>query len=224
MEQRQETDVEQLDGQETPAATEILDDKETCTEACDSAEGDNACGERPANEERTVGQVINGAGGIVLKRIHLALGIPLLVALTVGSLFLGMWIHQQISAREGIDPNAKEYQGIFASAGENEGDEITIPGYSDIFFPADTQTVQIVLLNPEGNPCYFRFSLILMQENETIYQSGLIPSGMAVTEIELDRALQQGEYALCVRIEAFSLSDRSEMNGADIETRLIVKQ
>ena len=80
--------------------------------------------------------------------------------------------------------------------------------------------MQIVLLNPDGNPCYFRFSLILSETDEELYRSGLIPPGMAVTDIELNRALEAGEYALRIRIESFSLSDRSEMNGADMETKL----
>ena len=47
---------------------------------------------------------------------------------------------------------------------------------------------------------------------------------MAVTDIELNRALEAGEYALRIRIESFSLSDRSEMNGADMETKLTVSR
>lgn len=169
--------------------------------------------------------VLTAAGGIVVKKSFFAIAGVLIAALTVGSLFLGMWIyHLKSTDPDGIDPGAKDYHSIYANAEHAGDDEITVPGYTDVFFPAGEKKVQIVLLNPDGNPCYFRFSLILSETDEELYRSGLIPPGMAVTDIELNRALEAGEYALRIRIESFSLSDRSEMNGADMETKLTVSR
>jgi hypothetical protein len=181
-----------------------------------------------ATEEAAVSAtdaVLTTAGGIVVKKSVIAIACVLIAALTVGSLFLGMLIYHLNSKNlNGIDPGAKDYHSIYVNAGHAGDDEITIPGYSDVFFPAGETDVQIVLLNPDGNPCYFRFSMILSETDEELYRSGLIPPGMAVTDIELNRALEAGEYALRIRIETFSLSDRSEMNGADLETKLKVIQ
>ena len=169
--------------------------------------------------------VTSAVGGILIKKSYIAIALTLVAVLTVGSLFLGMWISKsQNSNRDGIDPGAKDHHSIYANAGGADSDEITVPGYSNVFFPADERNVQIVLLNPDHNPCYFRFILILSETNEEIYRSGLIPPGMAVTDIELDRALQAGEYSLCIRIESFSLVDRSAMNGANVETTLTVSK
>lgn len=45
------------------------------------------------------------------------------------------------------------------SSGEAVG--IKIPGYPSISLPANQQDVEVALLNPEGNPCYFTFELVL---------------------------------------------------------------
>ena len=164
-------------------------------------------------------------GGILIKRGYVLAALFCTVALTVGSLFIGMWIYQRYMQKsDGIDPAAKDYHSIYADAGSSNSDEITIPGYNEVFFPAGERDVQIVLLNPDGNPCYFRFSLILSNTGEELYQSGLIPPGMAVTDVRLNRALDVGTYDLRIHIESFSLADRSTMNGADMETHLIVSR
>lgn len=176
---------------------------------------------QPSNED----SVLPAAGGIVVKKSYLAIAAILVAVLTAGSLLLGMWINRlQSTDPDEIDPSAKDYHSIYANAGAEDGKEITVPGYTDVFFPAGERDAQIVLLNPDGNPCYFRFSLILSDTGEELYRSGLIPPGMAVTEVKLSRALDAGEYSLRIHIESFSLIDRSEMNGADMETRLTVSR
>ena len=87
--------------------------------------------------------------------------------------------------------------------------------FTKIVFPANETEVKIVLLNPEGNPCYFRYTLRVGEEKEVLYQSGLIPPGMAVTDLTLARALEEGEYALEIVVETFSQDEeRIPMNGA----------
>lgn len=100
---------------------------------------------------------------------------------------------------------------------------IRIPGYSSIPLPADTETVNLVLVNPEGNPCYFTFELVLNDTGESLYQSGLVPPGQAVSEITLSRALTAGEYEATIKVSTTSLADGSAMNGANVETVLIVQ-
>ena len=45
---------------------------------------------------------------------------------------------------------------------------IRIPGYPRITISADTKDVTMNLQNPEGNPCYFTFEIILTEGEETI--------------------------------------------------------
>jgi hypothetical protein len=89
--------------------------------------------------------------------------------------------------------------------------------------PKDQQTVTVALLNPEGNPCYFTFEIVLKDTGESIYKSKLVPPGKAITKINMSRALSEGEYGATIKITTTSLTDGSAMNGANVETVLIVK-
>lgn len=100
---------------------------------------------------------------------------------------------------------------------------IKIPGYPSITLPADQETVNVAFLNPEGNPCYFTFELVLKETGESLYMSKLVPPGQAITEITMARALPAGEYEATIKITTTSLEDGSAMNGANVETVLNVK-
>ena len=100
---------------------------------------------------------------------------------------------------------------------------IKIPGYPFITLPAEQETVNVVLLNPEGNPCYFTFELVLKETGESLYKSKLVPPGQAITEITMTRPLSAGEYEATIKITTTSVEDGSAMNGANVETVLIVK-
>ena len=56
------------------------------------------------------------------------------------------------------DPNAK------TQTADDTGEKptgIRIPGYPSITIEADKKDVQMNLMNPEGNPCYFTFEIVL---------------------------------------------------------------
>ena len=133
-----------------------------------------------------------------------------------------MWISNRPSDPD-IDPNAKDYGDIYVSAGEVTPGNISAPGYSDVTFLAGARDVQIILPNPEGNPCYFRFVLVLKETEETVYRSGLVPPGQAITDITLSRPLEAGAYPLEIRIETYSLEDRSAMSGVTMDVNLTVR-
>lgn len=50
--------------------------------------------------------------------------------------------------------------------GSGEAVGIKIPGYPSISLPANKQDAEVALLNPEGNPCYFTFELVLTDTDE----------------------------------------------------------
>lgn len=118
-----------------------------------------------------------------------------------------------------LDPNA-----VTQTKNEVETPKgIRIPGYPTITIPADKTEVTMNLMNPEGNPCYFTFELILKENNETLYTSKMVEPGKAITDVELSRALEKGEYPAMIRITTASLEDGSAMNGANVETVLVVE-
>ena len=124
-----------------------------------------------------------------------------------------------------IDKNAGDWNGQTLPDKTEDAPAvgIKIPGYPSITLPKDQKTVNVALVNPEGNPCYFTFELVLKDTGETLYQSKLVPPGKAITEITMSRALAAGEYNATIRITTTSLEDGSAMNGANVETVLIVK-
>ena len=123
-----------------------------------------------------------------------------------------------------IDPNAGDWTGgDLPDKGDGQSTGIQIPGYPSITLPADTQTVSVALLNPEGNPCYFTFELVLRDTDEVLYSSKLVPPGQVISQITLSRALPAGEYDAIIRITTSSLEDGSAMNGADVVTTLIAE-
>ena len=162
------------------------------------------------------------SGRIVLKASHLLIGFACVMALVVGGIFLGMWIANSRMDHE-LDPNAKDYDNIYVGPTEVAPGNLSAPGYDKVTFPAGERNVKIVLPNPEINPCYFRFSLVLPDTNETLYRSGLVPPGKAITDITLSRPLEKGTYRLEIVIEAASLEDRSAMNGITMEVVLTVQ-
>ncbi len=123
-----------------------------------------------------------------------------------------------------IDPNASEWTGSLPNddnSSQSEG--IKIPGYPAVKIPADKTDVQMLLLNPEGNPCYFIYEITLKDTDETLYQSKMVPPGKSINNITLSRPLEKGRYKAIVKISTASLTDLTPLNGANLETELIVE-
>ena len=175
----------------------------------------------------------NNKQGITISRKTLVILVVVVVVLIAGAVTLGMnwnrWFGSgQQTGTEAFhpetDPNAQDWNGDELpdkSDGESVG--IKIPGYPSITLPANQKDVTVALLNPEGNPCYFTFELVLKDTDEVLYTSGLVPPGQVITNITLSRALSAGEYNAVIRISTTSLEDGSAMNGANVETVLIVQ-
>lgn len=59
--------------------------------------------------------------------------------------------------------------------------------------------------------------------NEQIYQSGLIEPDKALEQVDLDRNMESGVYALDMRIDTYTLDSQSALNNAIVSTKLIVQ-
>ena len=171
------------------------------------------------------------SSGIVLKKKHIAALAAAALLLIAGGVVLGLnwgeWFGGKPEAATqqepfDIDPAAQAWQSSLPEDAGGAQEGIKIPGYPSIALPAGEREVSVSLVNPEGNPCYFTFELALKDTDEVLYTSRLVPPGQAVYEITLSRALEAGEYDAVLRISTTSLTDGSEMNGANVETRLIV--
>lgn len=124
-----------------------------------------------------------------------------------------------------IDPAAGEWDGTVPQApkGDPDSPTISVPGYPTIYLPAGQTDVEVAFANPEGNPCYFTFQLVLKDTGEILYESKQVPPGEAITRATLTKALDAGEYPAVLKISTASITDQSAMNGADMETILQVQ-
>lgn len=79
------------------------------------------------------------------------------------------------------------------------------------------------LVNPEGNPCYLKYTLEIPEASEVLYDSELIEPGKAITEFAVDNLPEKGDYELFINIGTYSLDKSLEsMNGAQVKTILHV--
>lgn len=110
---------------------------------------------------------------------------------------------------------------VVSSTVDENKNEIRIPGYPSIEIGADSEKVALPLLNPDGNPCYFKYRITLRDSGELLFESGLMRPGEALDEITLSRGLSAGEYKAVIEVLTFSLKDETPMNGAELETLII---
>ena len=160
------------------------------------------------------------------KWIFIVIVVLIAILLIAGGIFIGLHLSGQNAAdtnqNADLDPNAVDWTSSLPEAGDSSEAGIAIPGYPSITIPADTTDVNIVLTNPEGNPCYFTFNIVLDDTGESLYQSGMVEPGKAITNITLSRPLPAGTYDATIQISTNSLEDLSAMNGANVATELIV--
>lgn len=186
-------------------------------------------------------QMDNNQNGIFIKKKHIIIFVVIFLLILAGCVFLLFRRNNESpdeeknsvvavssessSPKAGIelDPNAGNYNG---ETPEDKGGEevgIKIPGYPSITILADTENVTMSLLNPEGNPCYFHFTIVLNENDEVIYESKYVPPGQAITDVTLSRPLPVGEYPATIQISTIALDGETPLNGANVETVLIAK-
>ncbi|MBR2043457.1 MAG: hypothetical protein IJ946_03870 [Clostridia bacterium] len=170
---------------------------------------------------------------IVISKKTFIIALIVLLLLVVGAVTVALnwnnWFSDGPSSSQtgefDIDKNADDWNGekLPDKTDDAPAAGIKIPGYPSITLPKDQKTVNVALLNPEGNPCYFTFEIVLKDTGGSLYKSKLVPPGKAITEITMSRALPAGEYDATIKITTTSVADGSAMNGANVETVLIVK-
>lgn len=184
----------------------------------------------PKATHKVVGYMACGGDNYlaVVKRAWLRwliLGLLLLLALEAGVL----WNQYQAQEAEAvaeveaanalIDENATNYDTAIYLEQVTDPYHIALPGYSEIPMYADSDYMQIALWNPTGNPCFFQFSIVM--GDEVLYESKLVPPGLAVQEQTLSRTIPEGTYDATIKIRCYDLEDtEEEMNGGAINVTI----
>lgn len=145
--------------------------------------------------------------------------LAIIACLIVGGVFV--WNSLQ-SDNPIFEPSAGEYKPEVDIAKDADTTSIQIPGYGDIRMQAGTDVAYIALWNPNTNPCYFQFRIVLDNGNKTIYESKLIKPGYAVTTVNLNQRFEQGKYPITIQINTYKLNDyKVRLNGGEIKTNLV---
>lgn len=120
-----------------------------------------------------------------------------------------------------LDENAISYhiEGLENKDPEN----ISIPLFGKVNIDSETMKSTVNLANPKGNPCYFRYSIVIKDGNIAVYESDLIEPGTAIPGFKLNKKLDKGSYPSSIIVETYSLKDHSvKMNGGEMDISLIV--
>lgn len=129
-----------------------------------------------------------------------------------------------------IDKNAGAYVAPQAETESKPG--VAIPGWGSFTFPPDTVelTNMVDFYNPDANEGYYylTFELRLPDDSEqgyeVLYASQLVPAGMHIQTITLNRPLEAGEYEAIVHVQPYTADDSlTPTNNADMKTTLYVK-
>lgn len=165
-------------------------------------------------EESYVRIVGRAAGKIAALLIILA-------ALIAGGIFL--YLSRQGDGPE-LDKAAISYE-MPDSMVNTDPDSIALPGYSILTLSNSDGMVHAPLINPEGNTCYFVYTISLADSGEVLYESGYIEPGSAVPEFELNRTLEPGTYDIIIEAAASDIEDYTQaLNGGSLEAVLEVEE
>ncbi len=115
-------------------------------------------------------------------------------------------------------PNIEHNTGTNEEAQENEAKGIQVRGFTTWSIPANTsKNLSIPLENPEGNPCYFSFEILLSDSGEVIYSSDMVPPGEKISRINITREFDAGDYPATIKIKTNELTTGKEMNSPAIQ-------
>lgn len=144
----------------------------------------------------------------------------LLVLLLTGT---GIWYLSGRSNGPDLDQSAISYH--VEGLQNKDPSNISLPLFAQLQVDAETMKVQEHLANPEGNPCYFEYHILLKEGNEELYQSGLLEPGTAIPEFVLNKTLEVGEYPAQIQIKTYQLKEPAvSMNGGEIDVTLVVEE
>ena len=157
----------------------------------------------------------------VIGRSWLKILLPLIILLgLIGGLL--WWYFNQNSGPD-LDDSAIAYQMPNGLKNEDPS-QIMIPGISGFTLEEGGTRIEHVLYNPEGNPCYFKYRIMLRDTQEVLYESGLVKPGTAIMEFDLNRTLEAGSYDVTVLVETTSVEDpEAEMNRGAVNTTITVE-
>lgn len=173
---------------------------------------------KAGNEEEMVKEK-KGSNQNKNKRMWMIGGI--IFVIIAAAFAAGFLLKDRTSSSKGLKvaKNTIEWDQEMTSGNENE--DIQIPYYSDIYMEKESDRIDMTLINPKENDCYFVYVFILKETGEEIYRSDLIGPGKALEEVKLNQTIKDGTYEMEIRVDTYTMKDQEKLNNAIISTRLI---
>lgn len=157
---------------------------------------------------------------IVVKKVYLRMIIVPIIVISVLVAFFFLLSEQQ--GNSFLDKNAKPFETQIKRE-DMEDSKILLPGFETLYMDEGSDELYVALANPEGNPCFFQYTIYMEGSKKEIYQSGMIKPGEAVTTVKMPNKMKKGTYKLTIQIQSYSLSDhKAELNGGEMAATLIV--
>jgi len=103
-----------------------------------------------------------------------------------------------------------------------QAERILFTGVGAMRMDTDCTYVVVKFENSEVNPCDFRVTVVLDEDESVLYQSSYIAPGTGVYEINLNRAFDKGVYPVSIRYDTYSVEDGTSMNGVTLKSVLVV--
>lgn len=121
-----------------------------------------------------------------------------------------------------LEPGLEKFKaasGLPDGYGENS---FVIPVYNQIHMQAGGEEAPVALWNPEKNRVYFKFIILLDADGSTIFESKLVPPGMALRNIHFTRSFEKGSYPITIRVRTYDVEEyEQELNNGEIKTSLV---
>lgn len=149
------------------------------------------------------------------------LPIILLILLLLGMLLCFNYCNSNIDGKKPWRPTIQDFSNQWQDEDTTKlQNSIDVVGFTAIAVDSKTGNAKVSLINPEGNPCYFKF-YIYTENGVPLYESDLVPPNKEITKITLNTKLEEGSHKGYVFIETFELETGNEMNSAKFDIDII---
>lgn len=149
-----------------------------------------------------------------------AILMTLLILAFLAGIILGVLWYRNRDLGPDLDDAAVAYK--FEGLVNTDPTSTMIPMIDDIEVYGGPHVEQ-ALINPEGNTCYFIYSITLDDTGEEIYRSGMIEPGKAIVGFDLADTPAPGEYSVTIHVEARDIDDYTqEVNGGEIKAVMTI--
>ena len=133
---------------------------------------------------------------------------------------------QQVPIAEFLMPDENAAPGdgneLFAGTELSEKGYL-IPKYDSVTMLEGAPSVQMTLLNPEGNPYDFTFTITIDGAIEVLFESGLIEPGMCIREFAPLWTPGKGEHSAKLTIQAYDRVSLTKASQTSIAFSLVVE-